>query len=294
MRRTFRISTALLRRIVTSLYFLFFFNGFLLALVFYCYTEDQYEKQIFGSLSNYVYDKLRNNTYSDREVLIESLHLTHELEANRQRIFSHEEIAGWKAEYFRPVSYDLMTAQGACGSYSYVLGRLLKNMNYTVRFVQMKSGDVYGAHNLIEAKMGSQWVVLDPLYNLYFTKPDGNLASFKDVQNNWDYYKTQLPAGYDMTYHYEDARYTNWQKVPVLMPALKKVLNWTIGKEKADQVSLRSFVLRKYNFFKLIFLTIFAMVSSFTVFKFFRYNRKVFALVLSHKTVLKSPKIKVA
>jgi hypothetical protein len=296
MGKTIRNTTALFKRIFTSLYFLFFFNGFLLAVIFYCYTEDQYEKHIFISLGNYVYDKLGDKPYTDRDVLITSLHLTHELEANRQKIFSHDGGDDFKAEYLRPVSYDLMTAQGACGSYSYVLGRLLKNMNYTVRFVQMKSGSVYGAHNVIEAKMGNSWVVLDPLYDLYFTKPDGNMASFTDVQHNWDYYKQQLPAAYDMTYRYEGARYTNWSKIPVLMPAVKKVLDWTMGKDKADTLSLRSIFLRKFHIAQLLCSFIFFLVFTFTVYKFFRYNWKsVLSKLISPKPVIQqTPKMKVA
>jgi hypothetical protein len=294
MGKTISNTTALLRRIFTSLYFLFFFNGFLIAVIFYCYTEDQYEKHIFISLGDHVYDNLADKKYTDRDVLIESLHLTHELEASRQKIFSHD-VDGLKAEYLRPLSYDLMTAQGACGSYSYVLGRLLKNMNYTVRFVQMKSGDVYGAHNVIEAKMGNDWVVLDPLYDLYFTKPGGNLASFADVENNWNYYKSQLPAGYDLTYDYEGVRYTNWTKVPVIMPAVKGILNLTIGKEKADKVSLRSIFLRKFHIAQLVASVIFFFVFSFTLFKFFKYNRKSVLLIFkSPKQILKTPKMKVA
>src|SRR5215831_12964499 len=114
------------RRIFTNLYFLFFFNGVLAAIIFYCYTEDQYEKQIFASLSNYVYNDLKDKSYTDRDVFIESLHLTHKLEENRQQIFSSNgNMEGFKADILQPVSYDLMTAKGACGSYAYVLGRLL-------------------------------------------------------------------------------------------------------------------------------------------------------------------------
>ncbi len=295
MRNAFRISTAFIGRVVTSLYFLFFLNGFLLAVVFYCYTEEQYEKQIFVSLGDYVYDKLKDKPYTDRDVFIESLHLTHKLEFSRQQIFSHNNIDGFKAEFLRPVSYDLMTAKGACGSYSYVLGRLLKNMNYQVRFVQMKSGDVYGAHNIIEAKMGNDWVVLDPLYDLYFTTPSGKLAGFADVQQNWDYYKAQLPEGYNMTYRYEGARYTNWNKIPILMPAVKKILDWTMGKAKADTLSIRAMMLRKYHFFQICTSVIFMFVFLFTLFKFFRYNK--IAIILTgwkSKHVLRAPKIEVA
>ena len=61
------------------------------------------------------------------------------------------------------------------------------------------------------------------------------------------YYKPQLPAGYDMNYRYEDVRYSNWTKIPVVMPSIKKILDLTIGKTEADTISLRTYFLRKYN-----------------------------------------------
>lgn len=52
-----------------------------------------------------------------------------------------------------------------------------------------------------------------------------------------------------MSYKYEDARYTNWDKIPIILPAIKKVLDWRLGIKKADHVSLRIFMMRKFNVF---------------------------------------------
>ena len=35
-----------------------------------------------------------------------------------------------------------------------------------------------------------------------------------------------------MNYSYEDVRYSNWTKIPVVFPAIKKILDLTIGKQK--------------------------------------------------------------
>jgi hypothetical protein len=91
-------------------------------------------------------------------------------------------------------------------------------------------------------------------------KPSGKLASIADVQADWEHYSQQTPAHYDPKYNYEGVRYTNWNKIPVLMPALRKVLTWTIGSEKTETISLRTFFLEKYRvLFKLtlsLYLTI--------------------------------------
>src|SRR4029077_20244932 len=138
---------------------------------------------------------------------------------------------GIKSSILDPTSIDLMTARGACGSFSMVLARLLQGYHYDVRISHITAGGVLAAHNIVEARTAHGWVVLDPLYDVYFVKPDGKLAAFDEVKNNWEYYKKQLPAGYDTKYDYEDVRYTNWTKIPVLLPAAKKMLDLVLGKQ---------------------------------------------------------------
>jgi hypothetical protein len=86
--------------------------------------------------------------------------------------------------YIHPISIDLITAEGACGSYSFVLCRLLQDLKYTVRVAEMRGETDLTCHILVEVESSRGWVVLDPLYDLYFVKPDGHLASFDDVSES--------------------------------------------------------------------------------------------------------------
>jgi hypothetical protein len=150
-----------------------------------------------------------------------------------------------------------MTTQGACGSYSQVLARVIGTYHYPVRIAQMKAGGIYGAHNIVEAYNGNNWIVLDPTFNLAFVRPDSRLACFADVQNNWPYYSKQVPEGYNLQYHYEDVRYTNWTKVPVLFPAVKRILNLTIGTERANGLSIRTLFLNTYSTYFYVILLLY-------------------------------------
>jgi hypothetical protein len=174
-------------------------------------------------------------------------------------------VGGFIANDIRPVSVDFTTGQGACGSASLVLGRLLLCMQYPIRFAHMKVGGVNGGHQVLEVKVNDHWVVLDPLYDLYFVRPDGRMASYNDLRNNWAYYKAQAPVGYDMHYRYEGVTYTNWDKIPVVMPAAKTLLNLVVGRERADAISLRPLFLRKFHVLFIVLLIMYAMVLSFTV-----------------------------
>ena len=263
-------NVALIGRVFLNRYSIFVLNGFLLSAVLLFYMEDRYETDIIGALANNI--KKDYGQYNSQDsIFIGSLRLTHFLEERRRQVFEEEEIKDNYADFIRPVTYDLMTAKGSCGSYSMVLGSILHQLGYKVRFAQMKVGDVWGGHIIIEALSKNGWVVLDPSFNLFFKKPDGSLASFKDVKANWAYYKQQLPSDYISEYAYSDVRYTNWDKIPVILPAIKGITSLFIGKKSTEEVSLHVFLIRKFRILFDIVLVLY-LYSWFVIVR--RYARK--------------------
>ena len=242
-----------------QLFLLVFFNGFLLALLVYFFTEDNYESQIFKALAQQV----KQTTTSDNvdSIFKSSLNLTYNLEQYRLSVFGNKEIQSVKSDVIRPVTFDLMTGSGACGSYSYVLSRLLNELGIETRFAQMKVGQNWGAHIIVEAKNGNKWVVLDPSYNLMFAKGSTGFASAKDLKANWDLYKSQVPAEYDSRYQYEDVRYTNWDKYPVVLSFVKGAISLVKGKQAAEEFSMRNLVLKKFRFLFKVTLIIYIILS---------------------------------
>jgi hypothetical protein len=167
-----------------------------------------------------------------------------------------------------------LTTEGACGSYAFIASRLLAECNVPNRILQMQVNGLPGGHILLEAKGSSGWVVLDPLYDLYFTRPDGKKASFKDVQGNWELYRQQVPRDYDARYKYEGVRYTNWEKIPVLMPFLKSLSYAIIGKERTDTFSLRTLLLRKFHIIFLATAILYSFVLYATINRYVRSKKK--------------------
>jgi len=256
----------MIRRVLGSLYFLTFLNGFLIASLFYFKMEANYEKELFNAIHTNINTQIVASDSQD-SVLLKVMHACHSLLMNRGSVFEGKEFDGFKSDLLEPASIDLMTARGACGSFSMVLSRILQGYQFDVRIAQMKAGGVYAAHNIVEAKTTHGWVVLDPLFDAYFVNPAQKLASFAEVKDNWAYYQKQLPPGYDMKYDYEGVRYTNWAKVPVILPAIKYVLDKTLGKPAADTISMRTYFLRKYNLLFNFFLVFFVIIFSFTLVK---------------------------
>ncbi|AXY77114.1 hypothetical protein D3H65_25420 [Paraflavitalea soli] len=250
-------------------------------MLLYFYTEKQYEKNLFASMAAYLRDStpVNNSSFADTEdsLLIRSVSLVHHLGERRIEVFGQHPVKGITAKYVQPVSIDLMTGQGACGSYAYVLGRLLQEMNMEVRLPQMTVANQNAGHILVEAKASYGWVVLDASYSTVFRKQNGQLASFADVQSDWAYYQKQVPPNYDMAYRYEGVRYTNWDKVPLLMPLLKNVMYWTMGKEKTDGYSLRTLGLKKYNVLFNITLGAYLLVMLFSINVYIKAKRKATA-----------------
>ncbi len=237
----------LVKRAFKNLYFLMFLNGFLIASLCYFKMESSYENGLFLSIKNDVDNRIDADDTQD-SVVVKAMHVCNFLMGNRAYMFRDvKDMANMKSDFFQATSVDLMTTKGACGSYSTVLARVLKTYNYNIRIAQMKANGIYAAHNLVEVETANGWVVLDPTYDLYFVRPDNHLASFEDVRIDWPYYSKQVPKDYDPAYHYEGVRYSNWTKVPILFPAIKKILNFFLGVQKADTISIRSYLLKVYD-----------------------------------------------
>jgi len=227
------------KRLWKNLHFLMFLNGFILASCIYFFVQSKYENGLFSEIHSDIENKLGPND-TDDSVVVKALHVCHDLMSNRVYSFTGpSKDFGPAAGIFRSAQVDLMTSEGACGSFSEVLARIIKTFHYPVRIAQMKAGGLFAAHNVVEVYTGTHWVLLDPVFNAYFVDRNNHLASFNDVHQDWAYYSKQVPPGYDMKYRYEDVRYTNWSKFPLVGGAMEKLLVLTAGKEYADGISLR-------------------------------------------------------
>ena len=222
-----------------------FLNGFLVASLFYFKMESYYEDGLFASIKTTIDSNLDANDNTD-SLVVKAMGTCYHLMSNKGSTFYTGNL-GPEADVIHSTSFDLMTTRGACGSYSQVLARILKTYHIPVRIAQMKAGGYFGAHNIVEAQVGSNWVVLDPTYNLCFHRPDARLANFKDVSADWNYYSKQVPSDYNPIYRYEDVRYTNWTKIPFISPAARSVVSLFIGRERTDTFSMRTLFMNTYQ-----------------------------------------------
>jgi Transglutaminase-like superfamily len=227
--------------------------------------QDNFEKQYFDDLAKTV---LSGHPKTEEDsVILDALHLTHHLLESRTRIFATGEPIP-SCSYAASLTQDLLTARGACGSYSDVLCELLQCLGFRTRIAQMKVDGHYGGHMVTETYTSKGWVVLDAMFDQFFTTADHRLASFKDVGGNWSYYRLQTKPGYNPAYCYSEVRYTNWNKLPIVLPLCKKTLSLFMGEQRVEELSLRPHFLRKFRtfYYILLFLDLFIFAITFKAF----------------------------
>ncbi|THU36045.1 hypothetical protein FAM09_21915 [Niastella caeni] len=279
-----KYTTVVARWNLKNRFVLAFFHGLLVATLFYTAIESHYESSLYEQIVSTI-NSAPAAKQSEDAFLVQAMHLTHQLLNNRQPYFNRP-FTGIKTSVFYPTTFDLATANGACGSYSRVLARILQTANVKVRFAEMEVNGQKGGHIVLEANTSHGWVVLDGLYDLYFTTPHGKLASFADVQHNWPYYKNQVPLQYNGDYRYEGVHYTNWNKIPVLLPMVKKIAQWLLGKDRTAQLSLRTYFLQPYRVIFCSILGYYALILLGLCYKWLRSKQQTKIMLHSDRTLV--------
>ena len=170
--------------------------------------------------------------------------------------------------YFLP-SIPKIKNNNRCGIYSFVLARLLKRQGFPVRILQLLNKEKT-VHVMVEVLSEGKWILLDAKENLAFKKPEGSYASYFDIAQKFDCYKEQIPSNHYLVHRDYTVRYTNWEKIPYVLPIVKRVLSFFIS--DISHFSLRVRFLNPYEIVNYLFLVYFFMVSLYLIqILFFRY-----------------------
>ena len=137
---------------------------------------------------------------------------------------------------------------GQCGAYSMLLARLLQLHDIEALVAQMQVDGSWGEHVVTLARVGGAGLSpLDAVFDLHFVNDDGSFASSDDVISDWARYASQVPPNYPSRYDYDALRLTNWERIPVLMPAMRSAAAALFGEEAVERISLRSRALNQYR-----------------------------------------------
>ncbi|MEW5849888.1 MAG: hypothetical protein AB2A00_13925 [Myxococcota bacterium] len=154
---------------------------------------------------------------------------------------------------------DELTDPRNCASFAFTYARALQLGGHDVKVVAMTVNGVPGKHVTVEVELGGRWVCMDPNHNVAWRREDGQLAGCREVVDNWAYYVRQVPEVYARAIRYQPggARYTNWDKIPGVMPLVGGVLGALLGEERAATFSVRAYVLNVHRAWFLVFLPVY-------------------------------------
>ena len=186
----------------------------------------------------------------DRSKVLALMEGVHDTVTARRGTFTHassnQRLVCVRTRLFRSGDLEFAHTTNGCGSYAGMFVEACHRADIRARLCQMRVAGKT-VHILAEAYVDDRWVVVDPHFRQTFLTPEGELASFAEVSANWEYYSAQASDEYDeYGFTFEGVRYTNWHKIPMLLPAVKRILDITLG-ERANCISLRSYCLNVYK-----------------------------------------------
>jgi hypothetical protein len=250
---------------------LFYFNTIVLSAIFYLAVEFQHENNTYYNIINSA-DRYCSNESDTAKLKSIVLHV-HEMMRDRHKIFRNKEVLSWKQGFFKSVDADLMYGAGSCGGNSKVLARSLYLAGFKVRIGQLKANSYYGAHILMEAfsKDFNKWILIDPLFGVVVTDSTGYPLSYIEAEQHWDDIKNRFPLNYQLAYHYNGIRYTNWDKYGFLSKAIKSLAKCCMAPNKIEEFSLRPLLLSTYKVYLILLIALFIFFHGIN---FYFFNKK--------------------
>ncbi len=279
-----------MQKIVKNKRLLHILLGFLIASTAYMYMEYRYENKVLQAFIHSIKNTENLNQYDEQAIVVASMNKIHTQMKLINVTAMNLDLSSIENTFTSPLLKYALTKDGACGGNSLVLAQVLNGMGFKVKPAQMKVDGQFGGHIIMETEINGKSCILDPLYNLAFKNMDGTLASFEEVHSNWDYFKNQVPPDYNFNYCYDDVRYTNWNKAPLIGPAIKIILNTFLGKTSANKISIRALFLnpKKILFYLFSFFLGFSIISILNK-KYFKITIPELRYKVAYKRKLTSP-----
>jgi hypothetical protein len=108
--------------------------------------------------------------------------LTHRVCVLDSRISAEE-------SFFQPLAVTLSNG-GWCGNYVRVFIRFADEAGYPAHKLHIQSGG--RSHTLAEIYYGGKWRIIDPFFNQVYLHPDGEMATFQDINEDPDLLDTPV------------------------------------------------------------------------------------------------------
>jgi hypothetical protein len=129
--------------------------------------------------------------------------------------------------------------RGGCGSHTRVVTAMLQSAGIPCRTLLLLDDKGESYHSVVEAKIGGRWVIGDAYYGIVFRRADGALATAEEIRRDRATFLAQVEhvPGYDVRlYDYDPVTRFNWNKIPVVLPAIRRLLVRLIGESRVRDI----------------------------------------------------------
>lgn len=149
---------------------------------------------------------------------------------------------------------------GECGRNAKLFALLVRKTGTPARLAYLYR-DEEPIHVIAEVYYEEKWRVFDVGAGYYYLVNGNSFATAEDLKNSPSLFESVVNKyKYNPLYTYEDVRRTNWIKVPIVLPALYRVLKKIIG-NKVDEFDLNIAFKRSTLLSKVLFLCIIALLT---------------------------------
>lgn len=228
-----------------SLYFYHFNN----CIFFLSFQDDKVFDQIIK--------KSINKSMTDEKKLTTLLNITHNFLKDKKGFY---QISSKGKINPNNLILKSINGDGDCGDYAKILSRLLIRAGIKVRLGQMKCDNIWACHIIVEAKINNKWIITDPTYNLIFKNSNNQMTEFNEIKNNFEYFRSQVPSNYNLEYDYDDMRYTNWEKIPIITVSAAKIISFLKPNTKYHDISLKIYLLNIYKVYLVGLIIIYCLL----------------------------------
>ena len=173
-----------------------------------------------------------------------------------------EQQTGWRSLVIGSVGDHLAAACGECGAYAGILARTAQLAGWEVRLVQILDPNETCLHVANELRTTDGWMFVDAMFEVVGQPASGSgVLDAPALAVHWREHPEEATEEY-ARYGWipERYRYTNWQAIPLVLPAVRKVLETVKGTRWVDGVSLRTYSLNMHRVRMWLALTISALL----------------------------------
>ena len=177
------------------------------------------EEQLLVRFTDFAFRVIRNPSFGELSPGVRVYYLLNPMHPGPS------DVLRWGSDY-----------RGGCGSHTRVVVSMLQASGVQSRPLFLLDGSGTARHTVVQARVDGRWVVADSYYGIIYRRRDGQLATAPEIAADPAWYReqTQKARNYPASYDYGRVSIMNWQKVPVLLPALRALSIAAFGAEPVD------------------------------------------------------------